>query len=311
MAYIHPKAFIHSGLNLLGLSATVTKQLKADLRAKQLENDRLKAENNRLKIKCKLECFDDTSIAEAVELFVEDPKLAENKYGAIGTWPTCKVTHLIGATYFRINDDYSDDGEWRYYDDDDFKLFASKRMFNGDISDWDISSVTSLHYTFYDASSFNRDLSDWDVSSCTIFSYTFYDASSFNGDISSWDVTSAKTLYATFENAKDFKGDVCAWDISSIDSLLSTFQYATSFNGDILPWDVSSVTTLRNTFNRAYAFNIDISAWDISSVYNFGRTFLDTRSFNQCLEWTLKKGANTRYMFDGSLGRLGPCDLSV
>ena len=41
---------------------------------------------------------------------------------------------------------------------------------------------------FTEAQSFNQDLSDWDVSNITSLFYTFDGASSFNGDIVSWDM---------------------------------------------------------------------------------------------------------------------------
>ena len=36
--------------------------------------------------------------------------------------------------------------------------------FNGDISKWDVSSVTDMRYMFTNCINFNQDLSNWDVS---------------------------------------------------------------------------------------------------------------------------------------------------
>ena len=55
-------------------------------------------------------------------------------------------------------------------------------IFNGDISSWDVSSVTNMDVS--NASSFNGDISSWDVSNVTDMSQMFYEASAFNGDIS-------------------------------------------------------------------------------------------------------------------------------
>lgn len=45
--------------------------------------------------------------------------------------------------------------------------FARRANFNGDISGWDTSAVTSMHYLFDSASAFNQDISQWDTSKVT------------------------------------------------------------------------------------------------------------------------------------------------
>jgi len=45
--------------------------------------------------------------------------------------------------------------------------FASTPLFNGDISGWDMSNVTSLFAMFYQATSFNQNLGAWDIDQIT------------------------------------------------------------------------------------------------------------------------------------------------
>ena len=59
-------------------------------------------------------------------------------------------------------------------------MFYDTSDFNGNLSGWDVSSVTNMTYMFSDAASFNQTLSSWDVSSVTNMSYMFSSATSFN-----------------------------------------------------------------------------------------------------------------------------------
>jgi len=46
-------------------------------------------------------------------------------------------------------------------------MFRKATKFNGDVSNWDVASVTSMKDMFYLAINFNGDISKWDVSSVT------------------------------------------------------------------------------------------------------------------------------------------------
>ena len=58
----------------------------------------------------------------------------------------------------------------------------------GNISHWDVSSVTNMKYMFM-GSEFNQDISAWDVSNVQDMSYIFNDNLLFDQDLSSWDVS--------------------------------------------------------------------------------------------------------------------------
>jgi surface protein len=48
-------------------------------------------------------------------------------------------------------------------------VFAGASAFNGDISEWNVSSVSSMNYMFGSYRAFNGDISEWDVSSSSAF----------------------------------------------------------------------------------------------------------------------------------------------
>ena len=74
--------------------------------------------------------------------------------------------------------------------------------FNGDISEWDVSNVTSMYAMFWECKSFNQDISGWDVSGVKYMSYMFAWCEDFNQDISEWDVSKVKNAYNIFIGCK-------------------------------------------------------------------------------------------------------------
>ena len=146
--------------------------------------------------------------------------------------------------------------------------------FNGNIGNWNVSSVTNLAMMFYGATAFNSDISSWDVSSATNMVGMFYGATAFNIDISGWErtngvngATSTSSLSEItdmremFNGATAFNSDISNWVVSAVTDMNNMFNGATAFNSDISTWAVSAVTDMSSMFNGAIAFDVNISAW--------------------------------------------------
>ena len=155
---------------------------------------------------------------------------------------------------------------------------------------------------FTGAKSFDGDLSKWDVSSVTDMTHLFSSAESFTGDLSKWDVSKVKNMYAMFWDAKGFNGDLSKWDVSSVRNMNHMFYKAGAFNGDLSKWDVSSVTTMVAMFRQATSFNVDLSNWDVTSVQHMDEMFFRAASFTQEIcasDWVHSKASKID-MFKGT-----------
>ena len=79
---------------------------------------------------------------------------------------------------------------------------------------------------FKGASSFNGNLSQWDTSSVTTMRLMFEDASSFNSSsIPNWSVTNVVNMVGMFEGATDFAQGLCPWKYAPAISLNNCFSY--------------------------------------------------------------------------------------
>ncbi len=163
-------------------------------------------------------------------------------------------------------------------------MFKKASSFDGDLSNWDVSSMTSLRYLFNQATAFSGDgISGWDVSKVTDMTHLFADNHAFNAGISGWDVSKVTNMAYMFLQAHAFNADISGWDVSNVERMGQMFNGATAFNRDLSNWDVSKVTDMFAMFNGATAFNRDISNWDVSSVRNMGFMFDGATAFNRNL----------------------------
>ena len=177
-----------------------------------------------------------------------------------------------------------------------YGMFDGAGSFNDiNITNWDVSTVTTMGRMFYTAALFNQDLSSWDVSNVTSLYSMFENAYAFNnGDTSniaskplSWGSKTSNITYigSMFYNASSFNQDVSSWDVSNVTDMSNMFNGANSFNNGetALSWTTTSVTNMSNMFQGAIAFNIDISDWDVSNVTNMSNMFNGASSFDQNL----------------------------
>ena len=170
------------------------------------------------------------------------------------------------------------------FNDIDVSIFDSLRndknigIFDGtlfkyiDISDWNVSNMTSMRCMFFMCKELKSvgDISNWDVSNVTNMSYMFAECKELesSGDLSSWDVSSVTDMSYMFYDCENFNQDLSGWDVSSVKNMTYMFAYCENFNQDLSNWDVSSVTNMRAMFKNCSSFNQDLSNWDVSNVIN-------------------------------------------
>ncbi len=118
----------------------------------------------------------------------------------------------------------------------------------------DLSGVTSMILMFYNADSFNGDISNWDVSSVLDMRYMFRDTN-FNGDISNWDVSSVLDMNNMLVNTPlstiNYDKLLDNW------SKLPTLQNNVDFHSSSKYCDVGEIG--RNIMFGTYGWNISDS----------------------------------------------------
>jgi surface protein len=85
-------------------------------------------------------------------------------------------------------------------------------------------TTTTLFLTFANCSSFNGNISNWDVSNVSTFSSMFNGASIFNQQIGLWNVSNSTNMTDMLNNADAFNQDISQWDIKKVASFIRFLQ---------------------------------------------------------------------------------------
>jgi surface protein len=122
------------------------------------------------------------------------------------------------------------------------------------------SKIKKLSGLFNNAFVFNGNISNWDVSAVTDMSFMFLRAKAFNNGYA------PNEKYILFPNYPPSNGKLSTTYI--------TFGEATAFNGNVSNWDMSAVTNMSFMFENAIAFNQDIGSWLLKSVIAPGLEYM-------------------------------------
>ena len=120
---------------------------------------------------------------------------------------------------------------------------------NIDVSNWDVSNVTTMEGLFNNCKKFNCDLNKWDVSNVKDMSYMFYNCGNFDCDLSNWDVSKVENMYTMFEGCSKFKGKGLEnWNVSKVENISYMFFDCINFDCDLSNWNVNNVKNMERMF---------------------------------------------------------------
>lgn len=123
--------------------------------------------------------------------------------------------------------------------------------FNGDLSIWDVSQVTSMDGMFRGAAEFNQDIGSWDVGNVTNMHQMFYQASKFNQDLGSWEVGNVDNMTGMFIGAVEFNQDLGPWPVGKVQKMQYMFYGASKFNQNLDAWGVAGSVTKDYMFQQS------------------------------------------------------------
>ena len=184
-------------------------------------------------------------------------------YGPMPEWDVSRVTDMSSSLKVST-----------------YSYSYSPSYFNGNITSWNVSSVTNMENMFGNLTVFNKDISTWDVSSVRRMGHMFQNTWYFNIDLSSWDVSQVYDMQEMFSSAKAFNQSLNSWDTQNVKNMERMFSGAISFNQPLNSWNTQSVTEMSQMFDYAVSFNQDISDWNIQKVEFMHEMFKNATSFN-------------------------------
>ena len=179
-------------------------------------------------------------------------------------------------------------------------MFGDARVFNGNISFWNVSQVTDMSHMFHSAYPFNQPLNNWNVSQVEDMS-SMFENSDFNQPLNNWNVSQVTDMSYMFRDAIVFNQSLNNWDVSNVTAMGLMFTTAESFNGNISSWNVSQVTSMSRMFHQASDFNQPLNDWNVSQVTDMFHMFGDASDFNQPLNnWNVSQVTRMERMFSGA-----------
>ena len=196
------------------------------------------------------------------------------------------------------------------------------------ISNWNVSNVTNMKYTFYyfasNVKTLNLNITGWNTSNVIDMNHMFYCtgyySETLNMNLSQWDVSSVTNMSSMFEEigykSKNwYIGTLNNWDVSNVTNMSRMFMFSghdtKNWNiGNLSNWNVSKVTDMNNLFCQAAVNSNSISLyldnWNVSNVTNMGYMFSQfgknakTWSIGDLSRWNVSKVTNMGNLFESA-----------
>lgn len=187
-------------------------------------------------------------------------------------------------------------------------MFNGCVVFNQNLNNWDVSSMTEGRQMFKDCRVLNQPFSNWNVAANLNFTDMFSGCWAFNQPLNTWNVGAGTSFAGMFYQCIVFNQNLNNWNVGNGVNFGSMFNMAVRFNGNIDNWDVSKGIAFGRmfcaaaiTYDETYGpmdFNRNISSWNVGNGTGFDRMFLGCRFFNQPITgWNVAKSINFEAMF--------------
>ncbi|QBF32135.1 BspA family leucine-rich repeat surface protein [Thalassococcus sp. S3] len=171
------------------------------------------------------------------------------------------------------------------------------------VEGFETGNVTNMAWMFSDGCDFNGDLSGWIVSNVTTFAAMFRENLVFNHPgIQGWDTGSATNMSEMFAGPSagtPFNQDLSGWNVAKVTTFAGMFRN-TAFNQDLSDWNTGAATTMRQMFEGCAAFSFDLSQWDVAQVSDFGNMLARTNYPGDVSGWDTGNMINGEGLFRGT-----------
>lgn len=171
-----------------------------------------------------------------------------------------------------------------------------------DLNYIDTSAVTKMN-SLFDQEDFEGDVSQWDVSSVTNMEYMFYKCEHFNCDLTRWEPKSLRDAHCMFKYCYEFKGlGLKTWKVPELKEAYSMFEECSNLDFDTTKWKPVKLRQSQRMFFRCKNFKgKGIDTWKTPNLDNMVEMFLGCKNLDVDLsDWNVKNVTKWGFAFDGT-----------
>lgn len=154
----------------------------------------------------------------------------------------------------------------------------------------DVSNITDMSYLFYNDSIRiikDFDVSDWDISNVTTTEGMFGHCYGFTGKgLENWNFSNVKDMNAMFYYCYKFDCDVSNWDVSKCENMCQLFMKCHVFKGVGLEnWNMESVINVSWMFYDCKEVKFDPFIWKMNKMVFGSNVFKNCKYIKKYPIW--------------------------